>query len=147
MRSCYAYHPSQFGIFSLYQVTGSPPRPRRRSWSATPACCREGVGRRVCAPSMISSQSAWDSGLTQVQCILFLYPRTITENTKPLDYSWIKQQFSISKVILQYSQKTRIVFKMPFFLPDAFRKRDAMLHGQETGNCTFQYDDVSIVMN
>lgn len=24
---------------------------------------------------------------------------------------------------------------------DAFRKRDAMLHGQETGNCTFQYDD------
>nr|XP_022303569.1 sorcin-like isoform X2 [Crassostrea virginica] len=24
---------------------------------------------------------------------------------------------------------------------DAFRKRDAMMHGQETGNCTFQYDD------
>lgn len=55
--------------------------------------------------------------------ILFLYSRTIAENTKPLDYSSIKQQFSISKVILQYSQKTRIfnvdvrskVFKMPLF--------------------------------
>lgn len=114
MRSCYAYHPTQFGIFSLnffYQVTGSPPRPRRRSWSATPACCREGVERRVCAPSMISSQSAWDSGLTQVQYILFLYSRTIAENTKPLDYSSIKQQFSISKVMLQYSQK-KLVYSM-----------------------------------
>lgn len=40
--------------------------------------------------------------------------------------------------------KYKCIFKIPFFLSDAFRKRDAMMQGHETGNCTFQYDDVSI---
>lgn len=52
---------------------------------------------------------------------------------KNLVYSMLMSEVKFSKCL--------------FFLPDAFRKRDAMLHGQETGNCTFQYDDVSIVMN
>lgn len=57
--------------------------------------------------------------------ILFLYSRTIAENTKPLDYSSIKQQFSTSKVIYCNIHKKNSyifnvdvrskVFKMPLF--------------------------------
>ena len=45
-----------------------------------------------------------------------------------------------------FNQIIRILLVDHFYsdLLDAFRKRDAMMHGQETGNCTFQYDDVRI---
>lgn len=107
MRSCCAYHPTQFGIFSLkffIRLPAHPPGHGDDPEALLPRAAARGWGGVSVRLRWFRLSQRETQGLHRYS-ILFLYPRTITENTKPLDYSWIKQQFSISKVILQYSQK------------------------------------------
>lgn len=112
MRSWYTYNSIQLCTFFFIiippQVTVSPPRPRRRSWSATPASCREGEARRVCAPSMISCQSAWDSGRTQVHYILWLNSRNVLGASKTFSLRLDLTTVLDLKGYIQASTKTRI---------------------------------------
>lgn len=113
MRFCYAYHPTQFGIFSLkifIRLPAHPPGHGDDPEALLPRAAARGWGGVSVRLRWFCLSQRETQGLHRYS-ILFLYSKTIAENTKPLDYSSIKQQFSISKVMLQYSQK-KLVYSM-----------------------------------